>query len=124
MYICILYFILIYVLYVNICICMYIHVCKIYVCMYIYTYIYVYIYIYTYTYTHTYIYTHTHTHIHRYVYMNTFYRICINEFGEMLGQFILGNWCQFLNDCETTLDKTKIDRNRTLQILKGTLMQI
>ena len=39
----------------------------------------------------------------------TFYRICINQFGVMLGQFILENWCQFLDDCETTLDKTKTD---------------
>ena len=32
-----------------------------------------------------------------------------NQFGVMLGQFILENWCQFLDDCETTLDKTKTD---------------
>ena len=42
----------------------------------------------------------------------TFYRICINEFGETLGQFILENWCWFLDDCKTLLDKTKIDQNR------------
>ena len=28
----------------------------------------------------------------------TFYRICINEFDETLGQFILENWCRFLGD--------------------------
>ena len=42
----------------------------------------------------------------------TFYRICINEFGETLGQFILDNWCRFLDGSETPLDKTKIDPNR------------
>ena len=103
-------------------VCTFTYVRYMYVCIYIHTYMYTYTYIHIHIHTHIYI--HTHTHIHRYVYMYTFYRICINEFGETLGQFILGNWCQFLNDCETTLDKTKIDRNRTLQILKGTLMQI
>ena len=31
----------------------------------------------------------------------TFYRICINEFGETLDEFILENWCRFLDDCQT-----------------------
>ena len=43
--------------------------------------------------------------------------MCINKFGKTLGQFILENWCRFLDDCETPLDKTKIDPNRILQIL-------
>ena len=46
----------------------------------------------------------------------TFYRICINEFGETLGQSILVNWRRFRGDCETPLDKTKIDPNRLLEI--------
>ena len=50
----------------------------------------------------------------------TFYRICINEFGETLGHFILENWYWFLDDCETPLDKTKIDPNRLLKILNST----
>ena len=33
-----------------------------------------------------------------------FYRMCINEFGETLGHFILENCSQFLDDCETPLD--------------------
>ena len=49
----------------------------------------------------------------------TFYRICINEFGKALGQFILENWWLFLDDCETPLDKTKIDPNRISQILNS-----
>ena len=49
----------------------------------------------------------------------TFYRICINEFGETLGHFILENWYRFLDDCETPLDKTKIDPNRLLKILNA-----
>ena len=44
----------------------------------------------------------------------TFHRICINKFGETLGQFILKNWCRFLENCETPLDKTKIDPSRLL----------
>ena len=44
----------------------------------------------------------------------TFHRICINELGETLGQFILKNWCRFLENCETPLDKTKIDPSRLL----------
>ena len=44
----------------------------------------------------------------------TFHRICINEFRETLGQFILKNWCRFLENCETPLDKTKIDPSRLL----------
>ena len=38
----------------------------------------------------------------------TFYTICINEFGETLGQFMLENWCRFLDDSETTLSKLKL----------------
>ena len=49
----------------------------------------------------------------------TFYRICINEFGETLGQFVWENWCRFLDNCETPLDKTKIDPNRLLKILNS-----
>ena len=49
----------------------------------------------------------------------TFYRICINGFGEMLGQFVLENSCRFLDDCETPLDKTKNDPNRLLKILNS-----
>ena len=30
----------------------------------------------------------------------TFYRICINEFGANLGQFILEKWCRFPDYCE------------------------
>ena len=47
----------------------------------------------------------------------TFYRIYINEFGEMLNQFLLENWCWFLDHFETSLDKTKIDPTRLLEIL-------
>ena len=50
----------------------------------------------------------------------TFYRICINEFGETLGHFILENWYRFLDDCKTPLDKTKIDPNRLLKFLNST----
>lgn len=39
----------------------------------------------------------------------TFYRICINEFGETRGQVIFENWCQFLDHCKPPLEKTKID---------------
>ena len=49
----------------------------------------------------------------------TFYRICINELGKTPGQFILENWCRFLDDCETPLHKTKIDPNRLLEILNS-----
>ena len=49
----------------------------------------------------------------------TFYRICINKFGETLGHFILEDWCWFLDDCEAPLDKTKIDPNRLLEILNS-----
>ena len=44
-----------------------------------------------------------------------FYRICFNEFGETLSQFILENWCCFLDDCETPLGKTKIEPNKLLE---------
>ena len=47
------------------------------------------------------------------------YTMCINEFGEMLGHFILENWCCFLDDCETPLDKTKIDPNKLLEFLNS-----
>ena len=43
--------------------------------------------------------------------------MCINEFGETLGQFILEIWCLFLDYCEIPLDKTKIDPNKLLEIL-------
>ena len=46
----------------------------------------------------------------------TFYRICINEFGANLGQFILENWCRFPDYCEWPLDKSKINQNRLLEI--------
>ena len=46
----------------------------------------------------------------------TFYRICINELGETLDQFILQNWSRFQYDCKTSLDKTKIDPKRLLEI--------
>ena len=49
----------------------------------------------------------------------TFNRICINEFDEKLGQFILENWCRFLDDCKTPFNKTKIDPNRLLEILNS-----
>ena len=49
----------------------------------------------------------------------TFYRISINGFGEMIGHFILENCCWFPDDCETPLDKTKIDPNRLLKILNS-----
>ena len=49
----------------------------------------------------------------------TFYSICINEFGETQGQFILENWCRFLDYYETPIDKTKIDPNRLLEILNS-----
>ena len=39
----------------------------------------------------------------------TFYKICINEFGETLDHFILENWYRFLDDWGTPLDETKID---------------
>ena len=54
----------------------------------------------------------------------TFYRICGNEFGETLGQFMLENWCQFLDDCETPLDKTKINPNRLLEIFNSINLSI
>ena len=54
----------------------------------------------------------------------TFYRICINEFDEIVGQFVLKNWCRFLDGCKTPLDKTKIDTNRILQILNSILPSI
>ena len=44
----------------------------------------------------------------------TFYTMCINEFGE---QFILENWCLFLDGCQTPLDKTKTDLNKLLVIV-------
>ena len=49
----------------------------------------------------------------------TFYWVWINEFSEMLGLFIFENWCKFLDDCKTTLYKTKIDPNRLLEILNS-----
>ena len=49
----------------------------------------------------------------------TFYTMRINELGDGLGQFILENWCRFLDDCETPLHKTKIDPNRLLEILNS-----
>ena len=39
----------------------------------------------------------------------TFHRICTDDFGGTLGQFILENWHRFLDDCKTLLDKTKTD---------------
>ena len=50
----------------------------------------------------------------------TFYRICINEFGETSGNFILKNQCLFLDDCETAINKIEIDPNRLLEILNFT----
>ena len=41
----------------------------------------------------------------------TFYTMCINEFGETLKQFILENWCLFLDGFQTPLGKTKTDLN-------------
>ena len=49
----------------------------------------------------------------------TFYRICINEFGETLGQFILENSYQFADDRQIPLDKTKIDPNRLLETVNS-----
>ena len=49
----------------------------------------------------------------------TFYRICINEFGETLGQFILENSYQFVDDRQIPLDKTKIDPNRLLETVNS-----
>ena len=49
----------------------------------------------------------------------TFHRICINEFGETLGQFILGNSYQFVDDRQIPLDKTKIDPNRLLETVNS-----
>ena len=49
----------------------------------------------------------------------TFYRICISGFGETPGQFILENWCRFLDDCETPLGKSKTDPNRLLEIFNS-----
>lgn len=46
-----------------------------------------------------------------------FYTMCINEFDEKLGQFILENWCHFLDDWQTPLGKTKTDVNNFLDIL-------
>ena len=48
-----------------------------------------------------------------------FYRICIIEFGEMVGQFILQNWYWFLDDCKTPLERSKIYSNRLLEILNS-----
>ena len=48
-----------------------------------------------------------------------FYRICINEIGETLGQFILENWCWFLDHCKIPLGKTKIVPNRLFEILNS-----
>ena len=49
----------------------------------------------------------------------TFYIICINEFGETLGQFILENSNQFVDDRQIPLDKTKIDPNRLLETVNS-----
>ena len=49
----------------------------------------------------------------------TFYRICINEFGETLGQFISKNSYQFVDDRQIPLDKTKIDPNRLLETVNS-----
>ena len=49
----------------------------------------------------------------------TFYRICINEFGETLGQFISKNSYQFVHDRQIPLDKTKIDPNRLLETVNS-----
>ena len=49
----------------------------------------------------------------------TFNEICINESGGMLSQLILGNQCQFLDDCKTPLEKTKNDTNRLLETLNS-----
>ena len=51
-----------------------------------------------------------------------FYRMCINESGGTLGQFILENWCRFLDDCETPFDKTnelrKQKQKQTVEVLR------
>ena len=49
----------------------------------------------------------------------TFYRICINEFGETLGQFISKNSYKFVDDRQIPLDKTKIDPNRLLETVNS-----
>ena len=50
-----------------------------------------------------------------------FYRMCINESGGTLGQFILENWCRFLDDCQTPFDKTnelrKPKQKQTVEVL-------
>ena len=65
------------------------------------------------------IFAHTYATLTMVYFEQTYYRICINKFGETLGQFILENWCRFLDDCETPLDKTKINSNRLLEILNS-----
>lgn len=47
------------------------------------------------------------------------YTMCINEFGETLVQFVLESWCHFRDDCETPLNKTKIDSNKLLEFLNS-----
>ena len=48
-----------------------------------------------------------------------FHRICINKFRKTLGQFILENWCRFLDDYKTLLHKIKTDSSRLLEILNS-----
>ena len=54
----------------------------------------------------------------------TFQKVCINEFGETLGQFTLENLRQCLDDCGIPLDKNKIDPNRLLEILNSVNLSI
>ena len=46
----------------------------------------------------------------------TFYDLCIDKFGEELGNFIFENWSRFLDDCETLLEENKIKPNDLLSI--------
>ena len=48
-----------------------------------------------------------------------FYNICNNKFGVNLGNFILNSWSRYLDDCETPLDKTKINPEALLEILNS-----
>ena len=60
----------------------------------------------------------TYTRVSKYelfwrIWILEFYRIFTDEFGEIIVQFISEKWFRFLDDCETLLDKTKIDPMET-----------
>ena len=48
-----------------------------------------------------------------------FTKLCRDKFGEDLGNFVFENWSCFLDDCETLLEKNKINLNDLLNILNS-----